>query len=106
MATVLSDSIRRIRTYKRLMLTNPSGDAYSNVVKQEWDNIRQIYRSDEMHTIYEVEGLHEDPVNYWSLSDMVFDIDDISQDLIGLEISIKVKEMRGTDIGRMPLYDN
>jgi len=108
MATVLGDAIRRIRKYKKLLAEYPDSEsieAYKGVIKREWDAIKQVYRDDEMHTVYEVHNLHEYPTIYWELSDLTFAMDDITQDLIGLEITIKVDEMRGTDIGRLRLAD-
>lgn len=105
--TALKSAIKRIRTYRRLLEMYPEHDSnsYERVIKNEWNNIRQIFRSDDMHMVYEVEGLHGETVNYWSWSDLTFAMSDIAEGLIGLEITIKVKQMRGTDIGRMLLLD-
>lgn len=106
MATVLKDSINRIRNYQKLLEEYPESDgvdAYSRTIETEWNNIRQVYRNDEEMLVYEVEGLHEETTTYWNLSDLQWDIDDIAED--GLKFTIEIKKMRGTDIGRMRMLD-
>ncbi|MEO1290556.1 MAG: hypothetical protein AAFV93_22660 [Chloroflexota bacterium] len=103
MATVLSDAIRRIRNYKRLLEEYGENEAYNKIIAKEWENIRSIYRSDEEQRVFEVEGLDEYDICYWSLNDLMFDIVDKAEE--GYEFTIKVKRMRGTDIGRMRILD-
>lgn len=106
MTTVLGESIDKIRRYKKLLKEFPDDGGYKRTVKKEWDNINFIFRSDEMHAVYEIEGLFDSVVIFWFASELAYYLDDLCRSLVGVEISIKIKEMRGTDIGRMQLFDD
>lgn len=112
MATLLQEEIESIRSAQTVLegipdLSKESRAFYEERIRQSWEKIR-IYRSNQICTVFVVDGLFDYEVHYLDLKYMQEDLLDIAEVMIDdcLEITIRLKQMTGREFGRLEVIED